>query len=45
MFVSEFVCLFFCTERSDWSGTDQSGRGVLWSHQKEPSDWSGNEAF
>ena len=27
------------TERSDWSGTDQSGRGVLSGCQKEPSDW------
>ena len=34
------------TKRSDWSGTDQSGRRVLSSCQKEPSDWSeGTERF
>ena len=34
----------FCMERSDWSGTDQSGRGDLQSRQKEPSDWSGKRS-
>ena len=28
---------------SDWSGTDQSGRGVLRSCQTERSDWSGTD--
>ena len=37
------VCLFFPMERSDWSGTDQSGRGLLRSRQREPSDWSGSD--
>jgi hypothetical protein len=38
------VCLFFPTERSDWSGTDQSGRGVLSGCQMQRSDWSGERS-
>ena len=32
------------TERSDWSGTDQSGRGVLLSCQTECFDWTGERS-